>query len=257
VPKSFADTFEGKPGMHRREAQSWGAVTENDVQASRAHYYAYTEQLDAQIGRLLAALDASGQSDNTIVVFTSDHGDMVGAHRMWIKGWIPYEECYRVPLIIKWPGHIHAGSRTSALVQTHDLAHTYLALAGAASLPFRDGKSLLPLFQDTRGTDWRDQILCAYYGGEFLYTQRIAITDRYKYVFNGFDFDEMYDLKDDPDELHNRAEHPDFAKHAADMRARLYAMMSQFDDPYGAGGPPVHGGERPDRYGATRYLPRG
>ena len=62
---------------------------------SRAHYYAYTEQLDAQIGRVLDALDKTGQADNTLVVFTTDHGDMVGAHHMWIKGWIPYEECYR------------------------------------------------------------------------------------------------------------------------------------------------------------------
>ena len=68
-----------------------------------------------------------------MVVATTDHGDMVGAHRMWIKGWIPYEETYRVPLIIRWPGHIPAGSRTDRLVQTHDLAYTYVAAAGATA----------------------------------------------------------------------------------------------------------------------------
>jgi hypothetical protein len=73
--------------------------------------------------------------DNTIVVATTDHGDMVGAHRMWIKGWIPYEECYRVPLIVRWPGRITPGSRTDRLVQTHDLAYTYVAAAGARPMP--------------------------------------------------------------------------------------------------------------------------
>src|SRR3954464_920141 len=146
VPKSFIDDFRNKPGMHRREADSWGKVTDQDVRESRAHYFAYTEQLDAQIGRILEALDRSGQAGNTMVVFTTDHGDMMGAHRMWVKGWIPYEECYRVPLIIRWPGHIQPGKRSNALIQTHDLAHTYIAATGAAPMPHADGRSLLPLF---------------------------------------------------------------------------------------------------------------
>src|SRR5690348_15860913 len=113
---------------------------------------------------------------------------------MWIKGWIPYEECYRVPLVVRSPGRITTGTRTDRLVQTHDLAHTYVAAAGVDRMPFRDGRAIQPLFQDLRAAGSRDQILCAYYGGEFLYTQRIAITDRFKYVFNGFDIDECYDL---------------------------------------------------------------
>ena len=179
IPKSFGDDFRNKPGLHRREADTWGSVTADDVRQSRAHYFAYTEQLDAQIGRLLQALSESGQANDTIVVFTSDHGDMMGAHRMWIKGWMPYEECYRVPLIMRWPGKINPGSRSASLVQTHDLAHTYIAATGAAPLRFRDGQSLLPLFTANASPD-REQILCAYYGGEFLYTQRMAITQRYK-----------------------------------------------------------------------------
>ena len=78
VPEEFRTTrFAGKPGLHRRESETWGAVTEDDFRQSRAHYYAYTEQLDAQIGRILDALDETGQADNTLVVFTTDHGDMV------------------------------------------------------------------------------------------------------------------------------------------------------------------------------------
>jgi arylsulfatase A-like enzyme len=257
VPKSFHDTFEGKPGMHRRESSTWGPVTEDDYRQSRACYYASVEQLDHQIGRMLEALEETGQTDNTMVVFTTDHGDMCGNHRMWIKGWIPYEETYRIPLIIRWPGHIRPGSTSTRLVQTHDLAHTYVDAAGAQALPYSDGYALQPLFSNPEAPGWPDQRLCAYYGGEFLYTQRIAITDRFKYVFNGFDIDEMYDLERDPEEMHNAAYDPEYAKQTDDMRARLYEMMAQFEDPYGL--PPrwTLSGNRPNRYCAPRYLPRG
>lgn len=257
VPRSFHDTFEGKPGLHRRESETWGEINPDDFQQSRAHYFAYVEQLDAQIGRLLDALEKTGQANNTIVVFTTDHGDMVGAHRMWIKGWIPYEECYRVPMIVRWPGKIKLGSKTSRLVQTHDLGYTYIAAAGAPALPFQDGRALQPLLENPNSSNWTDQILCAYYGGEFLYTQRIAITDRFKYVFNGFDIDELYDLENDPEELKNVVASAGYKTYADDLRARLYEMMNQFEDPYGTAIPKHLVGQPPDRYGAERYLPRG
>ncbi len=257
VSPTFADTFEGKPGLHRRESSTWGNVTEEDYRNSRAAYYAYTEQVDAQIGRLLKTLDETGQAGNTIVVCTTDHGDMVGDHRMWIKGWIPYEECYRVPLVIRWPGHVPPASKSSRLVQTHDLGHTYLDIVGAKPLPYADGRSLQPLLTAPDSPSWTDEILCAYYGGEFLYTQRIAITDRFKYVFNGFDIDEMYDLDHDPGEMRNVVEDHAYAAYTDDMRARLYEMMARYEDPYGY---PKHWtlpGNPPDRYSAARYLPRG
>ncbi len=257
VPKSFNDSFAGKPGMHARESASWGHMTEQDYRQGRACYYASVEQLDAQIGRMLDALDNTGQAHNTMVVFTTDHGDLCGNHRMWIKGWMPYEEAYRVPMVIRWPGHVPAGSISKHLVQTHDLAHTYVAAAGARALPYPDGRALQPLFADAAAASWPDQILCAFYGGEFLYTQRIAITQRFKYVFNGFDIDEFYDLEHDPEEMHNAVADVSYAKYADDMRARLYEMMSQFEDPYGLPGTWTLPGERPNRYGAPRYLPRG
>ncbi len=254
VPKNFAETFAGKPGFHRRESETWGAVTEADVRESRAHYFAYMEQVDEQIGRILQALEKTGQAGRTLVAFTTDHGDCVGAHRMWIKGWIPYEECYRVPLIVRWPGHTAAGSTTAKLAQTHDLAHTYVAAAGAKAMPYADGAALQPLFADPHGARWQDDILCAYYGGEYLYTQRMAITERFKYVFNGFDFDEMYDLERDPGEMRNVVGDAEYARYTDDLRARLYGLMARYHDPYGDDPEPP---ARADRYCAARYLPRG
>jgi arylsulfatase A-like enzyme len=261
VPDSFRDDFRGKPNMHRREAETWGSVTESDFRLGRAHYYAYCEQVDAQIGRILDALDQTGQAENTLVAFVADHGDMAGAHRMWIKGWIPYEETYRIPMVVRWPARIRSGLKVDRLVSSHDLAHTYVDAGGAKSLQFPDGLSLLPLSSDPEHAQWRDQLMCAYYGGEFLYTQRIAVTGNFKYVFNGFDFDEFYDLVKDPQEMRNAVDEPAYRPDVDDMRARLYEMMTQFGDPYGDPSSNLSAmqqlGNPPDRYGAPRYLPRG
>jgi len=257
VPNSFRDTFHGKPGLHKRESASWGNVAEDDYRQGRACYFAQIEQLDAQIGRILSALEETNQAGNTLVAFTTDHGDMCGNHRMWLKGWIPYEECYRVPLVVRWPGTVKAGATTKRLVLTHDLAHTYVAAAGAKAMPYSDGFSLQGLFADSAANSWPAERMCAYYGGEFLYTQRIAMTERFKYVFNGFDMDEMYDLSDDPEEMRNLADDPAHSAHADDMRARLYEMMDQFEDPFGTPRRWTLPGNPPDRYGAPRYLSRG
>jgi arylsulfatase A-like enzyme len=254
VPESFYDTFEGKPAMHRRESETWGAFDEADVQAGMAHFFAYCEQIDAQIGRVLDALEACGQAANTLVVFTADHGDMLGAHRMWIKSWMPYEEVYRMPLVIRGPG-VRTGT-CDHLVQTHDMPHTILDWLGLPGLPHADGRSLRPLLEQADWPQWEDAILCVGYGCEFFVTQRIVITDRYKYVFNGFDYDEMYDLAADPHEMHNRIDDPQLADVRSDLRGRLYALMNRFGDPYGDVGPGAADSDAPNRYGAPRYLPR-
>jgi arylsulfatase A-like enzyme len=235
VPASFRDAFENKPHWHHREASLWEGLTEQDVQESRAHYYAYCEQLDTQIGRVLDALEATGQKDRTMIIFTTDHGDLVGAHRMYGKGWMPYEECYRIPLVIAWPGHIREGSTCNHLVQLHDVAHTLADIAAASPLPFADGRSLAPLFARPDHPDWEDALLCAYYGGEYLLIQRMLITRRYKYVHNGFDIDMMFDLQNDPDEIHNLVLDPACAAVRDALRHQLLDLMIRHGDPYSSG----------------------
>ena len=109
---------------------------------------------------------------------------------MWIKGWIPYEECYRVPMIVRWPGHIAGGQQDIA--SGPDARSRRIRMLRRReprnSAVRRRTQALQPLFEDPGAYRLGDEILCAYYGGEFLYTQRIAITNRFKYVFNGFDY---------------------------------------------------------------------
>jgi hypothetical protein len=94
------------------------------------------------------------------------------------------------------------------------------------------------------------------YGCEFFVTQRMVITKRYKYVFNGFDYDEMYDLERDPDELHNVLWDESYAGARSALRGKLYELMNRYGDPYGDLGLTEAGSDRPNRYGAPRYLPR-
>ncbi len=245
LPASWRDDFANKPYMNRRDAALWAALSETQVRTAIARYWAYCEQVDTQIGRVLDALDRIGQAENTLVVFTSDHGDMCGAHRQFIKGWQPYEETYRVPLVMRWPDVIPAGSVCDHLVQLHDLAHTFVDLGGGEPITPADGRSLRPLFAVPQRTDWEDVAFCQYYGGEFLYTQRMVITERFKYVFNGFDRDELYDFATDPHEMVNLVDDPAHGGTCDAMRALLYDRMERHGDPYAQ-----------NRYGAPRYLPR-
>lgn len=246
LPSSYyGETFVNKPRLLEREASLWSGLSERDFLEGRRHFHAYCEQVDHYVGRILDALAETGQADDTLVVFTSDHGDMAGAHRLFIKGWMPYEETHRVPLIARWPGVIPAGGRTDALVQLHDLAHTFCAAAGAEAFPHADGLELTPLFRNPDLT-LREHLLSVYYGAEFLYTQRILIGERTKYIFNGFDWDEFYDLERDPSELHNVVDDADYQAEVARSRTALWETMTTLGDPYAA----------PNRYGAARYLER-
>jgi arylsulfatase A-like enzyme len=251
LPESYyQETFAGKPALLAREAGLWAQLSEADVREVLRHYWAYCQQVDRAVGIVLDALDQAGQTDRTLTVFTSDHGDNVGAHRTFIKGWTPYEETHRIPMVARWPGVIPAGASTDALVQLHDWAHTFVSAAGAPALPYGDGRDLTALLADPAGAagGWPQHILNVFYGSELLYTQRIAIGRRHKYVFNGFDRDELYDLQSDPGELRNLADDPASAEIAQDMRDAMWELMLRHHDPY-----------TQLAYGAARYLigPRG
>jgi arylsulfatase A-like enzyme len=251
IPRNYLEeTFQNKPRLLAREASLWQELSPEDVREVLRHFYAYCQQVDAAVGIVLDALREVGQVNNTLTVFTADHGDNVGAHRCMVKGWTPYEETIRIPLVARWPGVIPARSRTHALVQLQDLAHTFTAVAGAPALPHADGRDLLPLMMrpEAAEADWPAYRLNCYYGCELLYTQRIAIGQRYKYVFNGFDWDELYDLEADPGEVRNVIDEPAYAEVAQDLRDALWALMFEHYDPY-----------TQLMWGAARYLigPRG
>ena len=110
-----------------------------------AAYYAMIELIDDNVGRMIQALEESGQRENTLVIFTSDHGELLGDHQLVGKGCRFYECLVRVPLICSWPGHVREGSVCDALVELMDIAPTLLELAGVAAPERMQGRSLWPL----------------------------------------------------------------------------------------------------------------
>ena len=185
------------------------ALSEKDHREVTAAYYAMCELIDDQVGRILKALDDSGQRDNTIVIFMSDHGEMLGDHGLYFKGPHFYDEAIRVPLIMRWPGQFQADQQVDDLVELIDLAPTLLELAGIQTPADRlQGQSLLPALTDSldRSNPEREFVFCEYYNSwthPDAYATMLRSKDEKIVVYHGSDQGELYDLKSDPDEFHN------------------------------------------------------
>jgi arylsulfatase A-like enzyme len=208
---------------------------EFDAQAIQAAYYAMIELIDDNVGRTLAALEASGQRENTVVIFMSDHGETLGDHGLLLKGNRFYEGLVRVPLIIAWPGHFQKGLVSDALVELTDLAPTLLELAGvdlaavsatgAGAPEGLVGKSLLPILTGKADPQThRPFVRCEYYRalnpegpgrdqGDFrIHFGTMHRTPRYKLcVYHGHPVGELFDLELDPWEFENLWGRPAYA----------------------------------------------
>lgn len=198
------DDLAGKPAGLRRFREDFYRTLPSSWDGWRELVglaYDYTALLDAEIGRLLAHLRYRGLHDDTIVVFTSDHGDMNGSHGLFDKGFM-YQEAHRVPLLVRWPGRWQPGRR-SELVSNMDVLPTVLDAAGL-EVPIRHGRSLTPLLGGESPVDWRSEFLLESHGMRQLASQRALVTaEGMKYVFNPNDYDELYDLRSDPGEMRN------------------------------------------------------
>ena len=202
----------------------------------RAAYWAMCDHIDLQVGRMLDALEQTGQRENTIVIYTSDHGEMLGDHGLYIKGPFLYDCAIRVPLIVSWPGHIPAGKRSSALVELGDLAPTLLDAAGLERHPGMQARSLWPLLTGEGDLDsFREDVYCEYYNSNpdkapvYL---TMARTRRHKIVVvHGESTGELYDLREDPSETHNLWDSPQHADVKMEMLLRVCNRMAQTTDP--------------------------
>jgi len=183
------------------------ATEEEELRALRA-YCALTTHLDSNVGQVLDALDAIGQHDNTLVIYTSDHGDHAGQHRLWWKLSF-YEQAAGVPLIARGPG-VGAGQKQSCPVSLIDLAPTLIDWAGGEPLPNARGDSLLPLLRG-ESFDTSRAVLSELPEWHTALTSRMVRRDNYKLIHYHSDEveDELYDLATDPDESNNLYESTD------------------------------------------------
>jgi len=224
LPPSYADTLADKPRLYQRmRNMRWGQLTEREVREAVRHFWAYCTYLDDLFGQVLAALDATGQADDTLVLYCSDHGDYCGDHGLFCKGIPAFRGAYHVPAVVRWPaGNIQPGRRVDEFVSLADFAPTFTELAGKAPDTALSGRSLLPLLRGETPPDWRDDMNYQCNGVELYYTQRTVLTKDWKYVFNGFDFDELYDLRNDPHEMTNLADDPAQEEVKRDMCRRMW-----------------------------------
>lgn len=230
----FGDTFEGKPYIQRQQLHTWKVNdwTWADWAPTVAWMYALVEEMDAAVGRVLEHVDGLGDRD-TVVVYTSDHGDMCGSHGMVDKHFVMYEDVVRVPLLVRRRGVVEPGAHCDAFVDgSLDLTATICDWAGVAPPEPCHGRSLGPWLRGGVPAEWRDCAVATYNGQQFgLYTQRMLRTRRWKYIYNSTDVDELYDLQRDPYELTNRATDPTCTDVLADLRHRLVDELTAWGDP--------------------------
>ena len=191
--------------------------------------------MDALVGQMLAALDANGLRARCLVVYTSDHGDMVGEHGLWWKH-VFYEESIRVPLIVSWPAVVAAGRRCGNVVSAVDVAATLVDAMGGPPLSGSPGRSLLPLIQDEdagapSSEAWTDEAFAEYCADRYVPSepvfQRMVRSGRWKLVYYHGDRPQLFDLHDDPHELRDRADDPA----CTDIRAALTRRLLDGWDP--------------------------
>jgi choline-sulfatase len=198
--------------------------TRDDVYRSRRGYYAMTSYIDENVGELIRELERLGQLENTIVIFTSDHGDQVGEHGMWHKR--TYREwSSRVPLLFAGPDIIRNG-RVAENVSLVDLYPTLIDLAGL-EMPEVDfvqqleGHSLAPFLRGERPANWPNEVVIENNGEGVIKPVRALVEDRYKFVYVHERPDQLFDLAQDPDEWHNVVDNPSYKKIAEQLRSKL------------------------------------
>jgi arylsulfatase A-like enzyme len=202
----------------------------------RAAYWAQCDLIDAQLGRLLGALERTGQRENTLVIFTSDHGEMLGDHGLYIKGPFLYDPAIQVPLIVSWPGHVLEGVRTKALVELSDLAPTLLEAAGLPRHPGMQTRSLWPLLTGAAPLDrFRDDVYCEYLNSNpdhpKTYLTMVRTATHKIVAAHGAGTGELYDLAADPTETRNLWDDPAAASVKTEMLVRLCDRLAMTADP--------------------------
>ena len=197
-------------------------------------YLRCVASIDDNIGRLLDYLDTAGLAENTIVIYTSDQGFYLGEHG-WFDKRFMYEESLRMPLLVRYPKEIKAGSVNDDIVLNLDFAPTLLDFAGVSKPADMQGRSFRPALQGSTPNDWRTSIYYHYYEYPAVHMVKRHYgvrTKRYKLIHFYYDIDawELYDLQKDPNELNNIYDVPAYADVIKKLKAELERLRKQFGD---------------------------
>ncbi len=237
-PPSMADTeenYRGKPAWVRAQRNSWHGVDymyhgQLEFDAFYKRYCETLLALDESIGRVLDYLDADGLGEETLVMYMGDNGFCFGEHGLIDKRHM-YEPSMRVPLLARCPALIKSGTAVPQLVQNIDIAPTILDAAGLSSPIPMAGRSFLPLLA-RKGIEWRDRVYYEYYWeNNFPHTPTTfgVRTEKWKYIhYHGiWDIDELYDLENDPDEMHNLIDVPENKAVVDELKSDMWNWLER------------------------------
>ncbi|MDR2619138.1 MAG: sulfatase-like hydrolase/transferase [Treponema sp.] len=225
----YDDKKENKPYTHKQQTLNWGLenVSWSEMAGQVARYCGVVSQLDDAIGIIIQALEETGAFEETLIVLTSDHGDMCGNHRMFDKHNSMYDDIVRVPLVLSG-SHFKPHVSNALVSNCLDLPLSICSLMGLPALPGSHG---VPL--PVSGEKPRSCVTSSSNGQQFGFFNTRMITDgRYKYVWNLTDVDELYDAETDPGECCNRIYDASLAQKIAEFRALLYQDLSAHGDPF-------------------------
>ncbi|WP_159887800.1 sulfatase family protein [Paenibacillus puerhi] len=227
IPGTFySDDLSGKPPFQRERSSSGESdLSEELVRRDAQRYRSMLALMDTYLGRLLDKLASKNMLDSTAILFTSDHGDMQGAHRLRLKGVLPYKELYNVPLILYVPGAEPKRRVIPDLVSTAAVTGTLLEAVGIPLPPECEGGSLLPALERTEPPAG-EHVFFEHYKAYWGRHPMIGVqTPEWKYVYYlEDDLEEMYDLQNDPDEIDNAAGRPE----VEEIRVSLRQLVEQW-----------------------------
>lgn len=214
-----------------RDNRGIGDIDASAVTRARTAYYALVYRMDVLLGEVLACLASEGLAGDTLVVYTTDHGDQLGERGLWWKHTL-YEDSVRVPLVMSWPGMLPAGERRAQCVDLLDVAATMVGAMGGQALPFGHGRDLLPVARDGAAA-WNDEVYCehctdavpAWTGGRPT-QQRMIRRGASKLIYTHGHAPQLFDLANDPHERVDLAADP---RHAALRDQLLERVLAGWD----------------------------
>lgn len=226
---SYKETFEDKPYGYYLTEKMWGLGDYGwDAFAQTiARYYGHCTMIDDMVGMIVKKLEEIGELENTIIVYTADHGDCLGAHKLIEKGAFTFDEIYRIPMIVSGAGNVDNDS----FVYLHELMPTALEIAGITPEKPVDGQSLLPLMMGEQADNGRTEVFGEFHSHFYCCRQRMIRNRRYQFTFNESEKGELYDFEKDPYQLHNVCYDPAYASIKKDMIEKMSQYMTDLKDP--------------------------
>jgi arylsulfatase A-like enzyme len=232
LPQSFYDNFQNKPWFQNRHW--WPLITDRfsieDWKKTIAAYYGLISLTDKWIGNVLNSAKKNSHGRETLVIFTADHGEMLGAHSRFDKAAYFYEEAIRIPLLIcnDLNNESNKPEIRNEYVSTLDTSKT---LYKAVDADGEEGRDLVSLIDGTSQDEWKDEVFAEYHRyNAHLFEIRMIKTPEFKYCFNPQDIDELYDLRNDKEELHNLSDDERYIEIKKKMKKRLFEHLKEVDD---------------------------